>query len=133
MTTSYARRIVDNITADLLRAAKLFNLTDDIAAVVVKEGDDDGSFDIEVSPIGLYITTGWPIERKSLGTDYLKLYGFRVWFLHVHAAGRYNPEEQEDVTLTEVLSSYEAVESLIQQAVAWKLVNTLRCEAEYTE
>lgn len=61
-----------------------------------------------VSNQGIGIDVGWPIELRSI-TGKRIVPGYRVFYLKVHPASRWHPEEVEDVTSLETDGEHDAL------------------------
>lgn len=76
-----------------------------IPSVEVTQADED-IYTVTVNAWGIGCDIGVPVEVKSLkfrgGTMHAP--GYRVFYLKIHHATRWDPEDVEDVTHTETLS-----------------------------
>ena len=82
----------------------------DVKAISVEMVDAEVNT-LTITSMGIGVDVGWPIELSSIAGKRI-VPGYRVFYLKVHHASRWQPEEVEDVTTMETDGAFDALEGL---------------------
>lgn len=93
---------------------------------------EEDIYTVTINAWGIGCDIGVPVEVKSIGFRGMKTQspGYRVFYLKVYSASRWEPEDVEDVTYIETLNLGEALSSMGALWIGDTVTGVLGADAE---
>ena len=114
-------KLTKDFTKLLAQFLKHMGQADAISSMTVTVTDDQQET-VHLTSLGAGVDVGWLIDVNTI-LGIMHVPGYRVYVMKIHRGGRWNPDEEEDVTVGEYRTAVDACAALgaiIAQEAAYR-------------